>query len=425
MYEELNTHGIDNEFQGEVIHNMQNYDSIYQCLSVLFKVSDLTEEEKNILKLLTIFPISGVSFDDFMELCEIENGMTINRLIKRSFILHDYSTDKISLHPLISGLVEKEIPITIDEASVLIHNVATKYDWNMMVEEKEKLFNISYNIYNKFKDFDIQYGLDFKAISDPFRDFNKVEEAKEILFKLKDLYEKDIDNYLLELCKIYGGIGYWYLVIENNPKIDSEYILKQIELLESTDKYPLELGYAYRQLSERYMALNELDKAKDCVKRANTIYSNTEETSGFYWGGLYITFAKLYFQTEEHEKALEYANKAYKTLFNLFKVENADISSVYRIKGLIYIKLGRYEEAEELLEKSYKIRLKHAKKYNSSPLRSLEPLLEVYILNKKYEKAKVGYEDLYDTVKNYYINSEEWLERIKEKIEICNKEVSK
>ena len=380
---------------------------------------------KNILKLLTLFPISGMDFDYFMELCEIENGMTINRLIKRSFILHDFSADKISLHPLISGLVEKEIPITLEEASTLIHNVASKYNWNLLIEEKEKLFNVAYNLYNKFKDFDIRFGLDFKAISDSFRDFNKIEETKEILFKLKDYYESDIDNYLLELCKIYAAIGYTYLVIENNPILNCEYIQKAIELLETTDKYPLNLGYEYRELAERYIMIKELDKAKVYAEKANTIYSNTEETSGFHWGGLYITFAKLYFQNEEYEKALEHANKAYETLFDLYKEENADVSSVYRIIGLIYIKLGKYDDAEEMLGKSYNIRLNYANKYNSSTLRSLEPLLEAYILNNKYDKAKNGYEDLYDIVKNYYVNSDEWLKKIKEKIDICNNELNK
>ena len=78
-----------------------------------------------------------------------------------------------------------------------------------------------------------------------------------------------------------------------------------------------------------------------------------------------------------------------------------------------------------MLGKSYNIRLNYANKYNSSTLRSLEPLLEAYILNNKYDKAKNGYEDLYDIVKNYYVNSDEWLKKIKEKIDICNNELNK
>ena len=423
MFERLKEHGVDNTIQGEVTHNMQNYDSIFQCLSVLFKISDLTDDEKNVLKLMSLFPVSGVEFEDFMELCEIENGLLINKLIKRSFILHDYSLDKISLHPLISGLVEQEMPITIDEASTLIHNVATKYNWNLTLDKKEKLFIIAYILYIKFKDFKIKYASDFRSFADIFRDFNKAQDAMDILLKLKNMYENDIDNHLLELGQIYTGIGYWYLVIENDPKKDSEYIFKAMELYKTNDKYLLHLGYEYRQLTERYLSMNEIDKAKECVDKANELYLNNN-ASVLHYGGLYLTYSKLYLATEEYEKSLEYADKAYEKLFERFKVENADTSSVYRLKGLVYIKLGKYDEAEEMLEKSYNLRLKHAKKYNTSTLRSFEPLLEVYLLNKKYEKAKNGYEELYDIVKNYRINCDDWLNRIKEKIDICNQNLS-
>lgn len=426
MLEKLNTHGIDDDFQLDVTHNMQSYDSLYQCLSVLFKVSDLTEEEKNILKLLSLFPISGVEFEDFMELCEIDNGLIINKLIKRSFILHDYSLDKIALHPLISTLVEKEMPITIDEASTLIHNVASKYIWDLSIEEKEKMFNIHYILYNKFKEFDVKYGMDFKRFSDSFRDFNRPIDAKNILFKLKDMYEKDAEKYIFELGDVYGGIAYWHLVVEHNARIDIEYRLKAIKLYEAYKEYELTMGNEYRNVADDYISLCEFDTAEEYANKAYSIFLKYEKDAPVsYLGGIYITFAKLYFEKGEYNKTIELADKSYNTFFDYHKVETGDISSTYKIKGQVYAKLGKYDDAEKILEKAYNLRLKICQKHNSSPIRCLESLLEVYMLNNKYEKAKLGYEELYDIVKNYYVNCDEWLEEIKEKIDVCNEALSK
>lgn len=427
MLEKLNTNGIDDDFQLDVTHNMQSYDSLYQCLSVLFKVSDLTEEEKNVLKLLSLFPISGVEFEDFMELCEIDNGLTINKLIKRSFILHDYSLDKIALHPLISALIEKEMPITIDEASTLLHNVASKYNWNSSLDEKVKLFNIGYSLYSKFRDFDIKYGMDFKIISDVLSMFNKIGETKEILFKLKDLYEKDIDKYLFEWCKISLAIEYLYITKEKNLNLCCECLLKIVEVLEEKNKQHLILAGIYRDLAERHMDFEEqnrdYNKIKEYINKAQDMFIEFNQTDDIAWGALYGTYSKFYLQTKEYEKALEYTDKTYKKIYGLYNKEIPDVSVAYKFRGMVYMKQGNYDEAEKALEKAYNLRIEAISKYHSSAIRAFEPLLETYMLNKKYEKAKNGYEELYDIVKNYYINCDEWLNKIKEQIDICNKEL--
>ena len=53
--------------------------------TIFFNLSNLTEEEKHILKLLNLFPLKGISFEDFMNLCELDDGLTVNKLIKKKY----------------------------------------------------------------------------------------------------------------------------------------------------------------------------------------------------------------------------------------------------------------------------------------------------------------------------------------------------
>ena len=110
MIENLSSNEIN--IKGLMIHNNKTYDSLYSCLSNVFKVSNLTKDEKLILSLLSLFSIDGVSFDDFLDLSSFDDAFIVNSLIKKSIISYNVVTDYISLHPINTSVVEKEMKIT-------------------------------------------------------------------------------------------------------------------------------------------------------------------------------------------------------------------------------------------------------------------------------------------------------------------------
>ena len=423
MYENLKAQGISNEIQGEVMHSMQNYESIYQCLSVLFKISDLTEEEKQVLKYLTVFPISGIEFDDFMDLCEINTGLVINRLIKKSFIIHDYVTDYISLHPLISGIVDKENSLILEEAKTLIHNIVKKYDWNMLSTDKERYYPISLSIYNKFSDFDVSVAYDFTNMTEFLRDFNNFDETEKILLRAVKLFESNKEKYINELVDTYGKLGYLYYVRYITSPIAKEYNLKIIELLKGKEEYRKNYANALKAISLQYIDMNNPEKAKKYIEEAYKILVNSPDITNIQLGSYFLAYAKIYTLLEKYDKALEYADKSYNCLFEYYKTENGDTSSAIKSKGEINIKMGNIKEGIVLLEQSLEIRKKHCFEYNTPVLRVKEPLMEAYMQNGEYEKARDGFEELYNIIKEHFVNSESWLERIKNNMDMCQKKI--
>lgn len=424
MYQDLKEYGITEKIHGEVIHDLQNYDSIYQCLSMLFRISSLTEEEKKILKYLTVFPLAGISFDDFMDLCEIETGETINHLIKKSFILHNYITDTISLHPLIANLVERELLFSMEEMKPLIHQLRQKNNWNMVASEREKYVPICLAIYQKSPNFDISVAFDFVYLSNYLRDANLWEPTEQILKRAIRLFEQDKEKYLPELIQTYGAMGYIYYIRDNSPAKNRDYTLKIIELVEGKKEYLRKYADALRALAVESIEEQNYEEAKKQIEKSYELFQKAEDTTPSEMGACLAAYAKVWKGLKEYEKAFKYADQSYQCLFQHYQEENLDTSSLTKLKGEIQIELGNYKEGIAFLEKALELRLKYCSKNNIMVLRIKDSLADAYLQAKEYAKAKGKLEELSHSLKENFFQVDGWIASIQKKIDLSNSKVS-
>lgn len=82
------------------------YNKMNAHLNTIFSVSKLTDNEKEILKNMTLIPYEGIDANDFVECCDCDtiNKEQITSLVMQGWIKENTETD-ISLHPVISDLL--------------------------------------------------------------------------------------------------------------------------------------------------------------------------------------------------------------------------------------------------------------------------------------------------------------------------------
>ena len=104
-------------------------------------------------------PLTGVEFEVFMELCEMDDAYAIDSLIKKSWVRYDFADDKISLHPLIRDVVCDECKVTMQKCAVMILNLTQKLKqlWGMQLTEKLIYTSIGKTVYEKFPEFNIEF----------------------------------------------------------------------------------------------------------------------------------------------------------------------------------------------------------------------------------------------------------------------------
>ena len=423
MLEDLKNHGIRPDMNGEVLYSFHNYDSIYSCISLLFDLSILTEQEKSILMNLYFFPISGCSFEDFMDLCELDNGKDINKLIKHSFITYDYISDTISLHPLIETIVKNELKPDLRNCHTLIKNVANAYIWGLPINEKEKFASIAYSIYNKFPNFTIYEAKEYLAFSYFFRDINDFETSEKILFTILEQIQNESSKTDLTIATLYKDIEYLYYKKYDFKKTEA-YIFKIIDIARQTDNKTL-LIEGLQKLAALYIDENEAEKAKTALDEAYSIYKDNSFSSNDLLYFMLLCYAKIYYLLHDYEKALFYANSCYEPMEKNSETDTSSTStSVSKILGQIYIELKDYHKAIENLKNSVEIREKYLNPKDIGLLRSKEALADAYMGNKEYEKANAILTEIKSIIESNYFNSNTWYNTILSKIKECTEKLT-
>ena len=151
MLERLKEEGVFGQQKGEVSHGFLKKDTVYAHIKALFRIEDLADEEREILMNLSLLPIEGVSVEQFLRWCELEDCEAVNRLIGRSWILYDEKRDYMSLHPVISDVVRAECGVSFRTCEIMLRNLREQMNdvWNVRKEERTQYGEIAKSLYLK------------------------------------------------------------------------------------------------------------------------------------------------------------------------------------------------------------------------------------------------------------------------------------
>lgn len=422
MLEELTTKGIIN--QKDMVEYKQKNVSIQSCLEKLFNISDLSSSKKYILMNLTFFPISGFDFEEFMDLCHIETGKDINDLIKKSWIIHDWASDFIALHPLINELIIKECHPDLENCKILFEEITKKDSWSLKSKQRKVYGAIIYNMYLKFPIITKDNISNYINIAKFFRDLEYYDMALKVSFDILEIQKKIHGENSYEVAKTCDLIRFIYNKSYQIKKAD-EWNEKAIQILRNinTDNNYL-LADCLKSRAFSYIKVGNPNMAIALLKEAYSIFSSTLESNHRKIGSTYLALSRAYNLLKDYPKALDYAQKSYDIFVLQNTLDSDETQTALLALGVADGKMGHFDKALKEINEVIKYKESFFNKTDFSLLSSYEALANLYFDNAYFEEAIPYLEKMINIFRNKVDENDFWYKRAIQKLEECKKRCS-
>lgn len=129
LLQELKSCGLnmDNSEEIEIYKDEEFQDAhMMEHLRKLLQLSGLSEMQTNILRNLSLLPLSGIFKAYFRKWLCLDNANEINYLIRYGFIMEDAENKKIALHPLIQEIMLLETMPSISNCKTMLDSLHTQ-----------------------------------------------------------------------------------------------------------------------------------------------------------------------------------------------------------------------------------------------------------------------------------------------------------
>lgn len=407
---ELLTRG-ENRMQEQ---NRKAADMIYGRIHQVFRVSTLTEEEMDLLKNLSMISLNGIDVETFFEWCEYDDFDVLDRLIDRSWIIHNSVTDEVHLHPLIADIMHEELREDCSCVAALVDHFcgAATNTFNVTIEEKRKLFDYSgYANSIELSDAGIKLRLLYE-FANMKADFFDHDGAAEICRQALQ-YEMELDQRLafyhkLSHCLVLGGR------YEEGIQAAREGIslLKDIPMSEWSKLAGYYRNELVRRLSEgsRYLGRFE-DGVRYALEAVNTCegfeFDSPEKNRG--WADFHL--GTSYFLNHQYAEAKE----AFLHGIGLFEKINDQWSASYSYEFMGQIRAieGHFDEAMSYNQKAYDILLPLYGEKSMPLVRVIMGRANIFRLMGDEENERKSFQEAKDIFAKYhYFNKADTVQKI-------------
>ncbi len=379
---------------------------------LLFKISELSAKEIELLKILAVVPRDGINkrkLFDYLKL-DKKQEMGTEKLIKslssKSVIYKDGRGRNISLrlHPLIKELILKDhTPSLVDDYQKRYQGSFIKIFGNAKTYEEVKddigILRAYSKVITRLKE-DSKYNDIYRFLGEHLKEYSYYDDAlnmrKLALFcSIKFNGEKHETTAVAygNLASIYYDNGYNEKALEYNEKsleinlsiygekhpdvatacnmIGSiysnkgyykkslKYNKKALEIRRKlyVENHP-DIASSYNSIAFIYSKEGNDDKALYYLEKSLEIYLEVYGGDHPNVANLYNNIGYTYSSKGDYEKALEYFNKSLKIYLDAYGERNTDVATVYNNIGALYLNKKDYKKTLEYQEKALDIRLK-------------------------------------------------------------------
>ena len=326
---------------------------IYQHLSTVFNVSDISDDDKDYLRWATLFPENGITSEIIVNILEEEAIEQLESVIERGWL--EMKDGLLTIHPVIRLVCRTELTPTDENCGDFLNAL-----WKQLSNKE----------YDRIKF--AQLAEVFALAADHLEDqkAESINKSGRLRLELaqydaaKDLYEKHrptLENRLKDtepLATVYNNLGSIYGNLGDHNKA-LEFKLKALEIWEKVlppDHPSLaascnNVGTTYGDLGDHSKALEfKLKDLEICEK----VLPPDHPDLAISYNNVGTTYGDL----GDHSKALEFMLKALEIREKVLPSDHPDLAASYNNVGTTYGGLGDHSKALEFLLKALKIREK-------------------------------------------------------------------
>ena len=377
---EMKTHRIATDYNQSVEKSQ-----IYQHLSALFNVSQVSDLHQDILRFAVLLPEEGLSCGILDHMTTEEELDAFEELVESGWLM--YQADRIKIHPVIRLVCRTELRPADENCGrflAALDDLCAQWDGTFYDAAKfAQLAEVFTTAADNLEDGEAKWIVRAGKLLNSIGQYDA----------LTDLYERhlgDLENQQansVSLARVYSNLGYAYGG-RGQMHRKLEFQLRALEIYRKClPEDHRELMGVYDDLGVTYSELGDYTKALDfgtkaMYSRAKYLPSDHLDLAASYNHVGYICLLR-----GEYEKASEYLRKALRILVQSLPVDHPNIAAAYNNVGYVLIKQGNYSRATDYLENALKIRKEILSPGHPDLAVSYNDLGKLYIEQGKYSEA--------------------------------------
>ena len=299
---------------------------INEHLRTVFQVSELKDEEQELLRCATLIPAAGMDDALFLAPFEEEMADVLDDLIDHGWL--ELNEDELlHIHPVIRIVCREELTPTDESCGPFLNGLLYQCDPN--------------EAYDKEK---------YRQLAEAFT------LAAEDLEDREGNWAIWAGHFWSELGSTYGYLGDHEKALDYQQKA-LDYQQKALTIGEAVlpGNHP-DLAQSYNNVGGTYGNLGNYEKALEYQRKALAICEKVFPGNHPNLATSYNNVGMTYSDLGNHEKALEYLLKALKICEKVLPGNHPNLATSYNNVGMTYSDLGNHEKALEYLLKALVIR---------------------------------------------------------------------
>lgn len=326
MVQILEKHPIDRDLEGA-----KKEQELFDMLSGIFRVDQLDEKEKEVLRLLCFVPYTGISKEDIVKRGRKGTHTAVLKLLRSSW-LKQVELDVVTLHPVVAETVIMELKPDWENTKLFFDSIASELmDDDLPIKQIDNLLVIAERIFRTIGMKEpgavpMLLGVSH-ALLKRYRKYSVSCDMLQIAYKLQGSIVENI-KVKIALCK------------EKNA-LDVEYSSLKEQLLEATSKK----ANILHQIGDIYYLSGKNDKALECYMKLS---SNPMVD-------IHCDIAKVYAKANEYRKAAEYVEAGIKIKQRKYGDNELPLVENYLLMARICSKNGNNRLGQECVAEAKRI----------------------------------------------------------------------
>lgn len=281
-----------------------------------------------------------------------------------------------------------------------LYNLGLVAYGNDRFDEALSLFNQALSVTDSMKNdkrydeatIDNNYSQLYGAIGNLYNLQDKLHLAIEYYQKALPIFEKN--KWLESQSILYHNVGELYMSMGNKAEAERNFLSSLQKGTESNDS--LMVALARKGLSKVYLALNDIDKAKENAEKAFTYYHSHQAEDYSDYTQVLVSLARIFMKEgQDFQKAKDFANEALGFVNRDLMSENRH--DIYAVNCEIAIKEHQWKKALE-----YGLNSIHEDPLSTyNDISSFVLLAQIYMELGEKEKAKEYVHKIYNDMEHF------------------------